>query len=184
MIWLPAYLQHGLGFSAREAGWIVALPALCQIIFAPGICWLSQSLKARGASSKLARGSVGALSVLVAGMLTVILPLARGAVLPILCVALAFSIATPIFSLGPVIIAELVPDTERGAMLGMLNAVFTLAGPLAPVLMGMIIDAGSNEVAGFRLAVMTMGGCVVAAALAGLLLINPEAELSRCSQTT
>ncbi len=179
VIWLPAYLQQGLGFSAGETGWIVTLPALCQIGLMPGICRLSELVKGQGASSRLARGCIASLSVLMAGILTMLLPLSRGSVLPILCVALAFSIATPIFSLGPVMIAELASAEQRGAMLGIYNAIVTLAGPLAPVITGMIVDAAANEIEGFRVAVTVIGGCVVVAALAGLLLINPEAELRR-----
>lgn len=179
VIWLPAYLQRGLGFSTRETGWIMTLPALCQIGLMPGICRLSEIMKGRGATSRLSRGYVAAMSVLLAGILTMLLPQTRGSILPILCVALAFSIATPIFSLGPVMIAELAADGQRGAMLGIYNAVVTLAGPLAPVIMGMIVDTGTNEVAGFRTAITVTGGTVAAAALAALLLINPEAELRR-----
>jgi hypothetical protein len=47
-------------------------------------------------------------------------------------------------------IAELTPFPQRGAMLGINNAIITLSGPLAPVCMGLIIDAGESVADGFQ----------------------------------
>jgi MFS transporter, ACS family, D-galactonate transporter len=182
VVWLPAYLEKGLGYSPTQAGWIVTLPPLCQIVLMPGICALSELLKVRGASSRLSRGSVSVVSVLIAGSMTMLLPLSPGPALPILCTMLAFSVGSLIFSLGPVMIAELTPVRQRGAMLGINNAIVTLAGPLAPVCMGLIIDARASVADGFRIAFILAGACVTAGALVGLVLINPEADLRRTAQ--
>jgi MFS transporter, ACS family, D-galactonate transporter len=136
VVWLPAYVEKGLGYSASAAGWIVTVPPLCQIVLMPSICSLSELLTRNGASSRLARGFVAAVSVLVAGLMTTLLPLSEGPVLPILCTALAFSVGNLIFCLEPVMIAELTSVEQRSAMLGINNAMFTLAGPLAPVSWG------------------------------------------------
>jgi MFS transporter, ACS family, D-galactonate transporter len=32
VVWLPAYLEKGLGYSPTQVGWIVVLPPLCQIV--------------------------------------------------------------------------------------------------------------------------------------------------------
>ena len=182
VVWLPAYLEKGLGYSASEAGWIVSLPPLCQIVLMPSICSLSELLTRNGATSRLARGFVAAVSVLVAGLMTTLLPLSEGPVLPILCTALAFSVGNMIFCLGPVMIAELTSVEQRGAMLGINNAMFTLAGPLAPVVMGVIIDRGAVAAEGLRVAFIAAGACVTAGALLSLVLINPEADLRRMAQ--
>ncbi len=142
VVWLPAYLEKGIGYSPTQAGWIVTLPPLCQIVLMPCICKFSEILKRRGFSSRLARGFISVVSLLLAAFMTLLLPLSRGPVLPILCTALAFSVGSFIFCLGPLMIAELTPVRQRGAMLGINNAIITLAGPLAPVSMGWIIDGG------------------------------------------
>ena len=79
-------------------------------------------------------------------------------------------------------IAELTSVQQRGTMLGINNAIATLAGPLAPMVMGFVIDAGSNAVHGYRTAFVVAGACVTAGALVSLALINPEADLRRMAQ--
>ncbi|MBV8522514.1 MAG: MFS transporter [Acetobacteraceae bacterium] len=182
VVWLPAYLEKGRGYSAAQTGWMVTLPPLCQILLTPTVCWISELLRRSGLSSRLSRGFVSAVCVFIAGLMTTLLPLSHGPVLPIVCTALAFSAGTIIFSLGPVMIAELTSVQQRGTMLGINNAIATLAGPLAPMVMGFVIDAGSNAVHGYRTAFVVAGACVTAGALVSLALINPEADLRRTAQ--
>ena len=93
VVWLPAYLTRGAGYTPTQAGWIVTLPALCQIVFQPIICAFSERLTRRGTSSRIARGGIACAGLFVAGVLTVLLPRATGSVLPIVCTAIAFSAA-------------------------------------------------------------------------------------------
>ncbi len=79
-------------------------------------------------------------------------------------------------------VAELTPPPQRGAMLGINNAIVTLAGPLAPVCMGLIIDAGVSVADGFRVAFLVAGGVMTLGSLVGLMLINPEADRNRLAQ--
>ena len=179
VVWLPAYLTKGAGYTPTEVGWIVTLPALAQIVLMPGICAVSESLKRRGVSSRLSRGGVACAGLLVAGVLSFALPLVSGPILPILCTALAFSCGTLIFSLGHVLVAEITPTPQRGSMLAINNAIATLAGPFAPVLMGMIVDTGADPVQGFRNGFMLIGAVVVIVALIAMMLIDPESDRLR-----
>ena len=145
----------------------------------PGICAVSESLKRRGVSSRLSRGGVACAGLLVAGVLSFALPLVSGPILPILCTALAFSCGTLIFSLGHVLVAEITPTPQRGSMLAINNAIATLAGPFAPVLMGMIVDTGADPVQGFRNGFMLIGAVVVIVALIAMMLIDPESDRLR-----
>jgi len=179
VVWLPSYLNKTVGYSPTQVGWIVTLPAFVQIIAIPGISWLSERLKLRGMSSRASRGVLGSLCVLISGALTFLLPMTSGSVLPIVCTALAFSIGSAIFALGHVMVAEVTPVGQRGAMLGINNAVATLAGIFAPIVMGMVVDVGTNTAEGFRTGFMIAGVLVIIGALIGLLLINPEADIER-----
>jgi ACS family D-galactonate transporter-like MFS transporter len=181
-VWLPAYLNRGMGFTMREASWIVTLPSLCQILTQPAICIASERLNRRGVSSRLSRGAVASGCVLLAGLLAAVMPFAPGTILPILCVAIAFSIGSVVFALGHVVVAEVTPARQRGAMLGINNAVATLAGVAAPVGMGMMVDVGTSAAAGFQSGFLITGLCVALAGLAGMLLINPEADRRRFAQ--
>jgi MFS family permease len=79
-------------------------------------------------------------------------------------------------------VAEVTPVGQRGAMLGINNAVATTAGIFAPIVMGMVVDVGTNTADGFRTGFMIAGVLVVVGALIGLLLINPEADIRRFAE--
>jgi hypothetical protein len=64
-------------------------------------------------------------------------------------------------------------------MLGICNGTFTLAGLIAPWLMGHIIDVGINPAQGFRDGFMFAGLLIVAGGIIAMLLINPEHDLAR-----
>jgi MFS transporter, ACS family, D-galactonate transporter len=179
VIWLPAYLNKGVGYTATEVGWIVTLPALAQIVLMPSLCAFSERLKRRGVSSRVARGGMACVGLLISGLLAFALPQTSGAVLPVLCTAFAFSFGTLIFSLGHVMVAEFTPIRQRGSMLAINNAVATLAGPFAPVIMGLIVDTGANPVEGFRSGFMLTGVVVAAIAVLAIMLIDPESDRLR-----
>ncbi|MBK0819725.1 MFS transporter, partial [Escherichia coli] len=45
IVWLPAYLERGAGFSPWAVGWIVTLPSLVQIVFTPTISMIAGRLR-------------------------------------------------------------------------------------------------------------------------------------------
>jgi len=59
------------------------------------------------------------------------------------------------------------------------NSIHTLAGLIAPVAMGLIVDVGANPVDGFRTGYLYAGLLVVTLGLVAALLIHPEADLRR-----
>lgn len=179
VVWLPSYLHNGAGYTPAVIGWIVTLPSLLQILAIPALSTLSEQLHRRGVSSRLSRGVLSAICVALAGALAFALPFAPGHVLPIVCTAIAFSLGTATFTMGPVLAAEVTPIRQRGAILGINTAVSTSAGILAPTVMGMVVDLGANTAEGFRNGFMLVGACVFAAGVLGLLLIDPEADRRR-----
>lgn len=178
VVWLPNYLTKGAGYSPMATSWIVTLPALTQIVAVPTICAFSEAMKRRGISSRVARGSLTAACVLVSGVLTFLLPL-TGGFATILCVMVAFSVGSTVFSLGHVIVAEVTPAGQRGAMLGINNAVATLAGVFAPLIMGWVVDMGATTIDGFRMGFMVAGAVVAVGSLVGALIIDPGADIAR-----
>jgi MFS family permease len=184
IVWLPAYLVKGAGFTFREAGWIVALPSLTQIALSPSIGFWSQRLLAHGHTSRNARGLLGGGCVALAGMAMLCLPWAADPALRIFFVMVAFAAGSVIYTLGPALIGEISPVGQRGAMLGISNAVYTLAGLLAPWIMGKIVDVGANPEAGFRTGFEFAGLLIACGGLAAMALIDPEADLARFSART
>ncbi len=176
VVWLPTALSQTFGYTPIQAGWIMMLVALGQIILLPAVSTLSDGLQQRGVSSRLAYGWTACISTVAAGMLTLLLSQAEGSTAAVLCTVLAFALCNVIFVLGPCLIAEVTPVRKRGAVLGINTAITTLAGPIAAAAVGMVVDIGDDPASGFRLALLLAGSLVVVGGLSGLFLINPEAD--------
>ena len=184
IVWLANYLIKGLHMSPFEASWIVALPAVMQMVLAPLLAWLSQILARRGLSSRASRGFLGALCVVTSGLSMICMALLEVGVLKTFLIGLGFSIGSVIFTLGPTLIGEISPAPQRGAMLGITNSIHTLAGLCAPYVMGLIVDVGANPEAGFRAGYLYAGALVAAAGLLAAVLIHPQADLRRFRRLT
>ena len=183
VVWLPAFLTQAFGYSPAQAGWIMLLVSLGQIVLLPGVSSLSDGLKQRGVPSRIAYGSIACTSTLAAGLIVILLSQSAGSVPVIVCTVVAFSLCNVMFVLGPVLVAEVTPDSQRGATLGMVNAITTLAGPLAPAVMGLVIDTSAGPPDGVRRALLLVGLIVVLGALVGFVLIDPEADRARNAQS-
>jgi MFS transporter, ACS family, D-galactonate transporter len=176
VVWLPAILSQAFGYTQIQAGWIMMVVALGQIVLLPTVSTLSDRLQQHGIPSRLACGWTACASTVAAGLLTLMLSQTVGPITTILCTVLAFSLCNVIFVLGPCLLAEVTPVRQRGAVLGVNTAIVTLAGPLAPAVMGLVVDIGADPAAGFRTALLLAGTLVILGGLAGFFLIDPEAD--------
>ena len=179
VVWLPAFLTQAFGYTPAQAGWIMLLVSLGQIVLLPGVSFLSDALKRRGVPSRLACGSLACASTLAAGLIIILLARSEGSLAIIVCTLVAFSLCNVMFVLGPVLVAEVAPVGQRGAVLGVTNAITTLAGPLAPVVTGAVIDIGAHPADGVRTALLIAGGLAILGSMAGFALIDPEADRAR-----
>ena len=177
--WLANYLVKQVHMTLIKAGWIIGLVSLMQIILVPGFAWLSQVLSGLGVSSRVTRGLLGAACVVTSGACMIWMVGIRTAPLQDLLIGLSFSIGAVIFPLGSNLIGEITPPMQRGAMLGITNSVHTLAGLVAPAMMGHIIDAYASPASGFRIGYVMNGLMVIALGVVAAVLINPQADLAR-----
>jgi MFS family permease len=179
LVWLANYLIRGLHMSPAGAAWVITLPSIMQMVLAPSLADVSQRLSGLGVSSRGARGLLGTLCVIIAGVSMVCLPFVPMGALKIFMVGLSFSIGSVIFTLGSTLIGEISPAAQRGAMLGITNSIQTLAGLCAPYAMGLIIDINMDPIEGFRTGYVYAGSFVAALGLLAAILINPEHDLMR-----
>lgn len=181
VIWIPAFLVNGVGFTQIEAGWVLVVPAAVQIFLTPSIAAWSQRLTARGWSSRVARAGVSGGCLILSGVLMASLPfLPKTVIAPMLGLSLA--LVSLIFVIGPVMVAEMVPAEKRGAMLGMTNGVHTLAGIVAPVIMGLAIGSIADPVEGYRLAIILLGSWIAAGGLIAVTMMDPGREARRLKE--
>jgi MFS transporter, ACS family, D-galactonate transporter len=153
-----------------------------QMAFAPLCAYLSMALSRRGFSSRISRGVLGSICVVVAGVALASVPFAGSGALAIALVGLSCSIGSVIFTLGTTLIGEISPASQRGAMLGITNSIHTLAGLCAPFLMGLLVDIDADPIAGFRTGYVYAGALVVILGALAAVLIDPEADLRNFSR--
>ena len=76
-------------------------------------------------------------------------------------------------------LSEFTPVPQRGAMLAITNAVWTLAGLLAPYLMGRVIEGAATAAEGYQQGFVLCGAVTLIGGLIGLMFLRPEAEVAR-----
>lgn len=179
VVWLPAFLVKGAGYSPQDAGWIVMVPSSFQVVASIAVGYLSQRMLGWGFSTRVARGLLGGGLVGLGGACMIGLSLTPKGPLEILFVLGSFSMSNLMFNLGDATIGEIAPASQRGAMLGVNQAIFSTAGLAAPWVMGHIVDLGTSVEAGFRSGFTVSGFLILCGGLLGILLINPAKDLER-----
>jgi len=184
LTWFTPFVRTGLGFSQSLAGWISTLPWATGAVVVLTVGWLSQRLVAAGVSTRLARGVLGAAPMVVGALLLLLVPRIGSDVLRIALVVLGSGLTGAIYVVCPPIIAEFVPVAQRGAMLAICGAVYSLAGVLAPAINGGVIDAAATPLQGYLNGFQITACVQIAGGILGLLLLWPASERARFELAT
>jgi MFS family permease len=179
LTWFTAFIVQALGFSQHDAGLISVLPwvfGACVVILTG---WLSQRLVARGMSTRGARGVLGAVPLIVGGLILMSMPYVDSAVLRISLLVVGAGLCGSIYVVCPAMLGEFTPVSQRGAVIAIYGAIYTLAGIIAPAVMGSIIQHASNVTQGYLHGFAINGIVMVGSGLLGLLLLWPNSERAR-----
>jgi MFS family permease len=179
LTWFPPFIVKGLGFSQTDAGWISILPWLAGAVMVLLTGWVSQVLMARGFSTRNARGVLGAVPLLIGGALLAALPYIDGAGRQIALLVVGSGLCGSIYVVCAPMLAEFTPVSQRGAVIAIYGAIYTLAGILAPWVMGNMIQRTSGLVAGYMTGFTINAVILIASGLLGLLLLWPDTERAR-----
>jgi MFS family permease len=177
LTWLPAYFQRGLGYDGVTAGWLYSLVIALMIPLGISLAWGSERLLRKGIPSRTARGRYLSVLLVVAGVLFAALYVSPHADwLRIGLIALALGCTPIVYSLGPALLAEVVPAQQRGAVLAINNSVASLAGIAAPVVSGALIQ-NLPGAQGYEMGFALSGALMVAGGLFGFWMIDPGRSL-------
>jgi sugar phosphate permease len=179
LTWFTSFIVQGLGFSQQQAGYISILPWIfgATIVLLTG--WISQILVARGVTTRVARGVLGAAPLIVGGLVLAAMPHVSGLWLQVALIVIGPGLCGSIYVVCGPMLSEFTPVSQRGAILAIYGAIYTLAGIIAPYVMGNIIQGSGNMLDGYMKG-FTINACVmIASGIAGLLLLRPNAERAR-----
>jgi MFS family permease len=179
LTWFTPFIVKGLGFSQKEAGWISILPWAFGAVIVLLTGWISQVLMARGVSTRLARGVLGAAPLIVGGLILAVIPYVDGAGLQIALLVVGSGLCGSIYVVCAPMLGEFTPVSQRGAVIAIYGAIYTLAGILAPSVMGSVIQHATVSLDGYMAGFTINAVILVASGLLGLLLLWPNTERAR-----
>ncbi len=179
LTWFTPFIVQGLGFSQKDAGWVSVLPWVfgATIVLLTG--WISQVMLAKGYTTRGARGVLGAAPLVLGGCILAVLPHVNGAGLQIALLVIGSGLCGSIYVVCPPMLGEFTPVSQRGAVISIYGALYTLAGILAPITMGSVIKAASSPLAGYMTGFTINAVILIASGLLGLLLLWPNSERAR-----
>jgi MFS family permease len=179
LTWFTSFIVTGLGFTQQQAGFISILPW----VFGAGIVILtgliSQMLMARGFTTRGARGVLGAAPLVVGGLILATLPYVNNASLRIALLVIGSGLCGSIYVVCPPMLGEFTPVSQRGAVISIYGALYTLAGIFAPKIMGAVIQRAGGVVEGYLMGFTINAVVLISSGVLGLLLLWPNTERAR-----
>jgi MFS family permease len=179
LTWFTPFIVKGLGFTQKDAGWISVLPWLfgATIVLLTG--WISQVMLTRGYTTRGARGVLGSVPLIVGGLILAVLPHVNGAGLQIAFLVIGSGLCGSIYVVCPPMLGEFTPVQQRGAVIAIYGAIYTLAGMIAPFVMGTVIQNAAVLLDGYMTGFTINAAIMATSGLLGLLLLWPNTERKR-----
>jgi MFS family permease len=184
LTWFPSYMMSGLGLDPTLGRNLTILPWIfgSVVVLAGGT--LSQHLKSRGVTSRACRGALAAVTMIVGGCVLPLVGSMPSVGLKIALLVFGSAIGSTIYVVIPMIVSELTPQSQRAGMLAIVNSIVTLAGVIAPIVMGAMVQHAETPMAGFEQGYVVLGALLLAGGLIGLLFIRPETDRKRLAAST
>jgi MFS family permease len=179
LTWFTPFIVNGLGFSQKDAGWISILPWVFGATTVLLTGWISQLMMARGVPTRGARGILGAAPLVVGGLILATMPYVEGAGLQIALLVVGSGLCGSIYVVCPPMLGEFTPVSQRGAVIAIYGAIYTLAGIIAPSVMGSVIQHAATPLDGYMTGFTINAVIMAASGLLGLLLLWPNTERAR-----
>jgi MFS family permease len=182
LTWFTPFIIKGLGFSQQDAGWISILPWVFGAVTVLVTGWISQVMLARGFTTRGARGVLGAAPLIVGGSILAMLPHVQPGGLTIALLVVGSGLCGSIYAVCPPMLGEFTPVSQRGAVLAIYGALYTLAGILAPAVMGSVIQHAATPFDGYMTGYTVNAVIMMASGLLGLALLWPNTERGRLTR--
>lgn len=184
LTWFTSFIIEGLGFSQQQAGFVSILPWIfgATIVILTG--WISQLMLARGFTTRGARGVLGSVPLIIGGCILATLPHVAPGGLMIALLVIGSGLCGSIYVVCPPMLGEFTPVSQRGAVLSIYGALYTISGIMAPLVMGGVIQHASVPMDGYMTGFTINAAIMAGAGVIGLLLLWPNTERARLTGAT
>lgn len=177
--WLPLYLQEGLGYDAETAGNLASLPYIGAVVSVLLVGVISTVMTRRGVSSRITRGLLPAVLVLFAGVCSMGMAVLDRGTPQMVMIILGASLNSAGYGVAFAGVADVAPAKQRGMVFGIITAVYSLGGVVAPLVLGRLVASGESVAIGYGDGFMALGVAMTVGALAALVLINPDRDVAK-----
>ena len=184
LTWFTPFIVQRLGFSQQQAGLISILPWIFGSVVVLMTGWISQVLVTRGFSTRVARGVLGAVPLIFGGIILAFVPYVDGAASQVALLVVGSGLCGSIYVVCAPMISEFAPVSQRSAVISIYGAIYTLAGILAPWVMGNVIQRAAGLIDGYMTGFTINAVILVVSGLLGLLLLWPNTERERLMAAT
>jgi MFS transporter, ACS family, D-galactonate transporter len=120
-------------------------------------------------------------AALVGGLIMLLTPHVATSAAKVVMISVGVGLPAMIGVTGLPMIGEFTPVQQRGAMLAITNSIWTIAGVIAPYVMGRVIEGGATAAQGYEHGFVICGVIASACGAIGLIFLRPEAELIKFS---
>jgi MFS family permease len=134
---------------------------------------------ARGFTTRGARGVLGSVPLIIGGLILATLPYVAPGALMIALLVVGSGLCGSIYVVCAPMIGEFTPVSQRGAVIAIYGALYTLAGIFAPYVMGSVIQRSAGLLDGYMTGFTINAVILVASGVLGLLLLWPNTERAR-----
>ena len=174
--WLPLYLREGLDYSPGVTGLLITLPfaSAVALTFLAGM--ISTRLSLNGVSSRTARGLFSAFLLAAGGACMVGFTVLPVGTVQMVLITLAFSLNTAAWGLAFSLLSDVVPRKQRGSVMSITVAIYSIGGVAAPLLIGSLVSGSAGTAAGYGRGFVIVGIIMLVGALAAVLLVHPERD--------
>jgi len=179
LTWFTSYLVDGLGYTQKVGGNLSILPWIFGMVVVLSGGWISQRMKKAGFTSRVCRGAFAAATVTFGGAVLLFISHLPSPELKLAFLVVGTAIGSTIYVVIPMIVSELTPQPQRAAMLAIVTSVVTLAGVIAPLVMGAMIQKAPTRLIGYEQGFTIMGCLLLVGGVIGLLFIRPETDRKR-----
>jgi len=173
-LWLPGYFLSQHGLNLKSVGWYLTIPWLVGALFLKAGGFISDWLYKKTGSSRLSRSHVIWSSQLLASVFFVLLSFADTLTssLIFLSLGLGFGLMPQpaFFSINIDVAKE-----RAGSAQGIMSSALSLAGIIAPVLTGWLIDLTGN----YKGAFLLLAGLTAIAVVAVVLFHHPDRQYTK-----
>jgi len=182
LTWFTPFIVKGLGFSQSQAGFVSILPWVfgATIVILTG--WISQVMTARGYTTRISRGVLGSVPLILGGLILAMMPHVSGAGMQIALLVVGSGLCGAIYVVCPPMLGEFTPASQRGAVIAIYGALYTLSGIIAPSVMGTVIQRAGNMLDGYMTGFTINAVVMVGSGVIGLLLLWPNTEKARLTR--